>query len=333
MKRHLGIVFVVLCFLLNIGWSAGESALKKSVIPKNGCYTGVYIESQFIKDFEDMVGKKITIVMNYSHINTGTEDLPVSLMNALWKLGHYSMFTLQPETWTLQEIIDGKYNTFIKKVAKQSAEFGKPLFLRWMHEMNGNWYIWSGEKNGAGKLDGYGDPKKPDGPERYVDAWRHIYKIFEKEGAKNVIWVWCPNDETHLGEWNNFENYYPGDEYVDWLGIDSYNWGTTSVIPGSRWKSFSEMFSPLYSRMEAINKDKPFMIGEFATTETGGSKPDWIKDAFVQMKKKFPRFKAFIWFSIYKETDWNLDSSEESLDAFYDAMKNPYYLGHINGVK
>jgi hypothetical protein len=306
-----------------------DDSLKKSVIPKNGCYTGAYVNDVFIKDFEEMAGKNFSIVSIYFSINTGTEDLPVDYLKAFWKLGHYSAYTMEPNAWTLREIIDRKHDSYLKKIATQAKKFGKPFFLRWMHEMNGNWYAWSGSKNGGAETSSYGDPKKPDGPERYVDAWRHIYKLFQKEGVKNAIWVWCPNEDIHLGEWNNIENYYPGDEYVDWLSMDGYNWGTTSYVPGSVWRSFSEIFKPVYDAMGKFNSDKPIMIGEFASTESGGNKAAWIKDAFKQLKKNFPRIKAFVYFSIYKETDWLIDSSDESADAFAEAMKDPFYLEHI----
>jgi beta-mannanase len=326
--KHLILVLVSYYLFLGMLWSTDSDLLKKSVIPKSGCYTGAYPGDMFIKDFEDLVGKKVTLVSVYLPIDSGMEDLPIDYIKAFWKLGHYTVCTMELNAWTLQEMIDGKHDGFFKKIAVQAKKLEKPFFLRWMQEMNGNNYAWSGTKNGGSQTDGYGNPSKADGPERFVDAWRHIYKIFDKEGVKNAIWVWCPNEDIHAGSWNNIENYYPGDEYVDWLSMDAYNWGTKGNFEGTKWRGFSEIFRPIYNTMEKLNKDKPMLVGEFASTESGGNKAEWIKDAFKQIKNNFPKIKGFIYFGLYKETDWNLDSSDATLDTFYEAMKDPYFLEH-----
>ncbi len=320
--------FTALMFFTLSAACAGEPSIinKSDFIPDNGCYTGIFTGGESIVAVEKRMKVKFAINMVFSSFQTGNESLPLGFIEANWALGHLSSFTIEPQLWTLQEIIDGKHDNSFKRWAGDAAKFGKPIMIRPMHEMNGNWYAWSGVKNGGGETKGYGDPSKPDGPERYVDAFRHIHRIFDEAGAANIIWVWCPNDDVGQNEWNGpwnrIANYYPGDEYVDWLGMDVYNWGDGA---GFIWRDFSSMYSGIYYDMEAINKDKPMLIGEFASEDDGSRKAGWMKDAFFQIRNNFKRIKAFVWFNIYKERKWPIDSSPESLKAFQEAMNDPYF--------
>jgi beta-mannanase len=246
------------------------------------------------------------------------------------------------ENHTLDAIMDGVYDEYFTGWAQRVAAFGKPIFLRWGHEMNGDWYLWGGENNGGGATDGYGDPDEPDGPERFVDAYRYIHDLFVANGAENVLWVWCPNApfstmDISYGStgWNNAENYYPGDEYVDWLCFDGYNWGTSSFGQqfNSRWSSFDEIFRESYERLQGISEEKPIIIGEFSSTEDGGDKAAWVADAFERLELDYPQIKAIIWFHIAKETDWRIDSTPESLEAFRAALEgNEYWLSSWPGM-
>jgi hypothetical protein len=224
----------------------------------------------------------------------------------------------------LQAILNGEYDDYIREFARDAVAFKRPLLLRWGHEMNGDWYAWSGKRNGGAKTDAYGDPKKADGPERYADTFRYLHKIFDEEKATNVLWVWCPNVAMAgaLGEpWNAYPNYYPGDEYVDWLCVDGYNWGTSQSW--SSWQSFDQIYQPSYLQLQALNASKPIMIGEFASTEKGGDKAAWIIDTFKRIPTAYPQIRMVFWFSINKETDWRIDSSETSLKAFQKALADP----------
>ena len=240
----------------------------------------------------------------------------------------------------LEAIIDGKYDDYLDSWAKGMNAFGKPVLLRFGHEMNGDWYPWSGILNGGGTLDGYGDPAVADGPERFVDAYRHIHDRFSQNGVDNVLWVWCPNApfstmENALGAWNKAAAYYPGDEYVDWMCFDGYNWGTSAFGQGfnARWTSFDEIFASSYAELQAINAEKPIIIGEFSSTEEGGDKAAWITDTFQKIRNDYPQIRAIIWFHISKETDWRINSSEAVLEAYRNAISEDYWLSEWPGMK
>ncbi len=90
------------------------------------------------------------------------------------------------------------------------------------------------------------------------------------------------------------------------------------------------MYSAPLQELESVNHDKPVLIGEFASEDNGSSKGEWMKDTFYQIKNHFPRIKAFIWFNIYKERKWPIDSSDASLKAFREAMSDNYFIQDVN---
>jgi len=154
---------------------------------------------------------------------------------------------------------------------------------------------------------------------KYVAAYRHIHDIFEARGATNVVWAWCPN-VTDSPDAPPAMAYYPGDRYVDWTGVDGYNWGTSD--PDFQWQSFGRLFSDIYA--ELAEKGKPILIGEMASDEVGGSKASWIDGVVPTLKTKFPLIKAFVWFDIDKERHWQIDSSPSSLAAYARMANDPY---------
>jgi endoglucanase len=156
---------------------------------------------------------------------------------------------------------------------------------------------------------------------------------FKAQGADNVKWLWVPHGpSTDRSEesWNQVANYWPGDEYVDWIGLDGYNFYPQDPWGGERpLRDFDNCFRQLYDDCAQLG-DQPMMIAEFGTgefTSEGFDKADWITDAFQKIKTDYPRVRIFTWFHINKELDWRVNSSPAALRAFQEAMKDPYYIG------
>ncbi|MFC3965396.1 glycoside hydrolase family 26 protein [Nocardia jiangsuensis] len=164
--------------------------------------------------------------------------------------------------------------------------------LRFAHEFNGGWYPWSGD------------------PASYVRAWRRIHDLIAAE-APGVRWIWAPNAPFAQApvEW------YPGDDYVDVLGLDGYNWGTAR--PGSRWVEPAELFGPALAALRELGK--PVLVTEVGCAEAGGSKPDWITE-LVALLAADPAVIGFVWFDHDKETDWRLCSSPAAARAMAAAL-------------
>lgn len=216
--------------------------------------------------------------------------------------------------FSLGSIINGTYDSYIRQWATDARNWGHPFFLRFDDEMNGHWYPWSEQING-------------NQPGQFVAMWRHVHAIFTEVGATNVTWVWCPNSEFDGSL--PLESLYPGDSYVDWVGVDAYNWGTNPAKPDV-WLPFSQVFAPIYTHLGTLAPSKPIMIAETASTEYGGSKAAWITDGLTtQLPQTFPRVKAFVWFNWNSDgEDWTIETSPAAQAAFSAGIALPYYAAN-----
>lgn len=216
----------------------------------------------------------------------------------------------QPD-FSLSTIINGQHDEFIRQWATQAREWGHPFFLRFNWEMNGWWFPWNEGVNG-------------NRPGEYILAWRHVHDLFTEVGAQNVTWVWCPN--VINPKTIPLVSLYPGDEYVDWLCMDGYNFGTHPSDP-DRWRSFGVLFRETYAALQDLSPTKPIMIAETASTEEGGSKASWIWNAFAHdLPELFPEIKAVVWFNWnIHGMDWVIESSPSSQEAFVRSIASHYY--------
>jgi beta-mannanase len=262
--------------------------------------------------FENSVGSKLEIFLWYQSI---IEDFDIELANWLWERGTKVELAFEPRipsqsstdqpNYRLRNISSGQHDEDLYRWANQLKNFGRPVYFRPMSEMNGNWTSWAGEANGNSPAD-------------FIPAWQHIHDIFTQVGATNVVWVWSPNrDGDEDAALSTFTRYYPGANYVDYVGLNGYNWGSMYNTPSwnSEWQNFDEVFGPSYRVFTRLT-DKPIVIAETASTDVGGSKAQWIKDSFLTARAEYPRIKAIVWFNINKETDWRIESSAASLNAF-----------------
>jgi len=201
----------------------------------------------------------------------------------------------QPEL-SLKAISGGALDTYLHTYARNAKAFGRTIWLRPFHEMNGDWYPWGGTVNGNTPAD-------------FITTWKHVKDIFTAEGATNVKFVWCPNtDSVPNTTANAISAYWPGDGYVDYMALDGYNWG------GSVWRSFNGVFAAGYKTVTALSA-KPLFIAETACTDAG-DKAAWVTDMFKVIPQSLPRIVGVTWFSANKEHDWRADSSTAILGAF-----------------
>jgi hypothetical protein len=170
-------------------------------------------------------------------------------------------------------------------------------------EMNGAWVPWAVGNCGNTASD-------------FVGFWKYVVDKFRREKAP-VVWIWSPN-VRHWGETTTFASVYPGDDYVDFLGIEGYNWGSSQSW--SVWQSFKEVFLTSYNDLIGLSK-KNIIITEMASTEIGGNKAQWILDMFTDLKSTFPQISAITWFNMNKETDWRINSSIASENAFKEGVR------------
>jgi hypothetical protein len=210
------------------------------------------------------------------------------------------------DTQFLDMINSGEFDGLFRRWASEAADDGQRLLYRFGFEFNGDWFSWSGR------------------PAVFAECWRRIHGIFQEAGATNVEWVWCPNVSSHPSTpENDMHHYWPGSEYVDWVGLDGYNWGDDHD-EWHRWSPFDEIFKSPLDEFAHRYPEKPIIIGEFASVPGEGQRQaDWIRDAFESIQR-YPKVKAVVWFNYDKrregEHNWRLDSSPESLQAFRETF-------------
>lgn len=206
-------------------------------------------------------------------------------------------------------IANGLADDYLHSWARDAAAWGKPFYLRFAWEMNGDWTPYSPGQNGNTARD-------------YVAMWRHAHDIFAQEGATNARWVWCPNSDSPLGV--PMTTVYPGDAYVDYLGFDAYNWG--ALEPSwSTWGNARDFFKPPYDTLTGLSS-KPIIVCETGSTEVGGDKGAWIRQAFADIPTYFPRITAIVWFD---GGGWGVNTSPGSLAAYRDVVTWPAYQGQL----
>ena len=291
---------------------AGANGASALLVPAQGALLGAFVGTGTLAGFEAELGRQIAI--NHNFVGWSQDWTP--MLSSLAAGGRIPLVTW--EAWDgsvgapLTNITGGTYDSMITTRAQAVKAFGEKFFLRWGHEMNGNWYPWAGANNGANLA----------ATTTFISAYRHIHDLFVAAGATNALWVFCPNVASVPGDsWNQWQNYYPGDAYVDWVGFDGYNWGTVQTT--STWQTFAAIAGSIYPSLAA--KGKPIMIAETASAEQGGDKAAWIAGILPAMKTMFPAVKGLVWFQMNKETDWRVDSSPSAATAFISLARDPYF--------
>ncbi len=241
-------------------------------------------------------------------------------------------------TITLEQILDGTWDGALRAWARAARADPRPLLVDFAVEPNGDWFDYSGVYHGAGRTDGYGDPAVPDGPERWRDAYRHLIDLFRAEGVYNVTWFFHPDVySTPEQTWNAPAAYYPGDDYIDWIGISAY--GPQTPAEWRDWPDgnrLSDILAERAAAVRAISGRKPLALLEFGVAEDPADprhKPDWIADAFRTLAARRPlAFDAVAWW----HEDWQnddgshsrlrIDSSAASLAAFRAGLADPVFV-------
>jgi mannan endo-1,4-beta-mannosidase len=296
-------------------------------------FYGLYTEqSPFNWSEVDSVSRLVGKVPSMAgYFGSGDEAFRAGAVVSSWRRGMLPLLTweLRPKAdmgpgggqavrpgYSLADIATGSLDTYLTTYAHQVAALGLPMAIRLDHEMNGSWYPWSIYTQVNGR-DGR------TGAEWYRLMWQHVHDIFTRAGATNVIWVWSPNIIT----WSrsDFRNFYPGDDYVDWIGLSGY-YRRTSEQP-----TFDATYGPTLRKLRNQtlfpHAAKPILLSEIGATENGGSKVTWINDLFASFAKpENADLVGFCWFNNIVTSspgdpsavtnDWRIRSSKAAVAAF-----------------
>jgi hypothetical protein len=305
-------------------------------------YTEDEVRDARITAFEELAGHKLAWVY-FSQLWYRGMHFPRERVLTIWRHGAVPYVAFLPATgvfygpgrkqrnperrYTLQRIIDGGFDPQLRAWAHGARDLGVPLLLSFGAEVNDEWGTWNARWNGADQTDGYGDPTYPDGAERYRDAYRHLVTLFRKEGTTNVTFVFHVDSYRPYHAWNTLDLYWPGDSYVDWLGISDY--GTLDPrVPMSQFSRKLDV-SGVYRTLTRLSK-RPAAIVEMGTVDNAAhEKPGWIRNAFRALRSgKYRRIRAATWWNMDSGQNTRIDSSPDSLEAFREGVSGSFFSAH-----
>jgi hypothetical protein len=304
-------------------------------------YYGMYTEqAPFNWATFDATSAKVGISPNVVGYFSGwDENFRANAVTRSWQQGRLPMMTWESRpidagndtvdapAYSLPNIIRGDFDAYLHQYAKDIVSTGLPLAIRLDHEMNGIWYPWA-------ETDGQGRSINGNNVGDYVKMWRHVHDIFQQEGANDlVVWVWAPNIVNNLPATHKapgyLESLYPGDAYVDWVGLSGY---LRPPYKADNDFSFDYTFKASLDKLRSITS-KPILLAEVGASETGGHKATWITSFFQALGE--PENKdiiGFSWFNLavtsYVEgvratNDWRIDSRADTLSAFITGLTRP----------
>ena len=348
------------CFIIggrSLPMAYGLQEETKIVPPPKGVYHSALtgfggLEDEIIVkkilDFEHLVGKNITWAYFSNNWNESGIHFPAAAVKAIHSLGVVPFLRIMPRTsnyveghkdqkYTQDAIISGLFDDGqdgIKQWMIDAKKTGIPIMVDIEPEMNGEWIPWSGILN------------NPGGPQKYVQVYRHIVNLSRQMNVTNITWafhIFPPEDTGDLTSnqpWNNVANYYPGDSYVDWIGISAYG----SFERGTDWESFTSIMDHSYPVMANLgNKTKPIAVFEWATLEDPamGNKSQWINDTLTSMlNNRYPRLKAISYWNeawddcpenchngeIHKIVNLKIDSDPQALAVYRKLIASPFFV-------
>ncbi|MGH9024142.1 MAG: glycoside hydrolase family 26 protein [Acidimicrobiia bacterium] len=276
------------------------------LVPEKGALFGAHVQYGIlnlgaqvaVERLETQIGRRLDI----DHYYTSWKS-PFPGWREAWDISSGRIPFISWAKTSTSAVNSGKYDAMIRARAVGLKALGKTVFLEWFWEM-----------------DGARNRSYAKSPASFISAWKRTHKIFEKERVDNVAWVWCPNASGFLtGE---APKWYPGDDYVDWICADGYNWA-----PGRSdddWRSFVSIFQPFYDW--ASTRSKPLLVGEYGVQERGrGEKAQWFEEARAALKDNFPNILGIVYFNADLLYDWRVNTSKASLEAFRGMGLDRYF--------
>ena len=255
-------------------------------------------QQAMILDFESAVGRTQGIDMWYEPWGNTFPN-----WREQWDFANGRIPMISWGKTTTTDVTAGTYDAYIRARADGIKALGKPIFLRWFWEMDGS-------RNATLAVS----------PSAYIAAWKYIRNIFAQEGATNVAWVWCPNASSFKD--GSGPAFYPGDDAVDWVCSDGYNWYPD---PGRSYESFSSKFTAFHDW--AVARGKPAMVGEYGSQQMeAGRRAQWFDEAHQALKTRLSGILAVVYFHSHTSThDWQVTPEPDALAAFSAMGLDPYF--------
>ena len=207
--------------------------------------------------------------------------------------GAVPLVQMDPRNINITAITAGVYDTYLDTFADAVADFGQQtgqgVVIGFGHEPNASWYSW-----------GYTHVS----PAVWVAAWQHIVQVFRSQNAYDVTWLWTINQLTSV----SIQDYYPGSDYVTWVGIDAYYRNSTAT--------FSSVFGPTMAAVQQYGK--PILLSETAAPP-GPDQVRQIRSLFAGILSR--QILGFVWFDEDSREAWRLEDHTAAISAFRQAAK------------
>jgi Glycosyl hydrolase family 26 len=255
--------------------------------------------SGIVGTFLDWSTTKASSIVNYANWANGRKAVPMMDLHP-------------PRDVSLASIAAGSQDATLTADAKALHAWNRPFMLRLFPEMNGPWEGYAPGVNGQTSA-------------QFIAAWRHVYRLFQSNGATKVKFVWNPDKEIN-GEAYSYRQLWPGAAYVNWVGLDVYNSNNTA---SGTYPSAHMALAPSVKAIRQLTS-LPLMVAEIGVADYAG-KPHWIKRSFLGMSKL--GVKAAVWFNEVGKSNWRLDSSNAALAATKAALQGSSVVwpGHNKG--
>jgi hypothetical protein len=304
--------------------------------PKSGVLLGVYSHDPV--QFQQTTGKRHPLHAVF------VDWLPRSSVHGEWGTAqsqarsadvlevHWSATEWRPdggiERLSSGAVAAGAGDAHLLRGARVLRGVGKPVLLRWAAEMNGYWHTYSAFDQDGSRRDAARSTVA------YKRAFKRVRIIFRgptrsavnrnlkraglrslrapsggRVGAPNVAFVWAPNISSNpKNSQNEPSDYYPGDAYVDWVGVDVYDDGS--------W----DLTRPVLDRHYSRHPKKPFIISEWGVVSDSDN-PEFINDMFAWMRAH-PRVGASQWYDLSEQ----LQSHDGARAAYSDQIRGSTFL-------
>jgi Glycosyl hydrolase family 26 len=274
----------------------GLPTLIAATLPPQPVVFGDQRPSLFLRKLrESQLGVRSGIVASFATWAAG-ESFPADHAATIRADGAVPMLSWGPHDVTLAQLNAGDQDAYITQWAQDAAAYGNPVLLRLFPEINCGWSDWSVGTNGNTAAD-------------LVNAWRHVVGIFRAVGADNVRWIWNVGYSCN----SDLQPIWPGADWVDYTGIDVYNWGDSTAA------SADAHLLPMLGTVKTLAPTVPVMLPEVGANRAHGSQGPWLAELFRVAAAQ--GIVAIVYFdenrSATAHPDWRLGSD----DAFLPRLR------------
>ena len=309
---------------LTVTWAPPGPPVSDRLVPREGAWWGSY-PGQAAGDVEAreaVYGRQVDILHRYHDWDdswpTPQEQVYAAQGRFLFEGWESRVFGGATICWA--DIAAGAHDAAIDAQAQRLAAFGSRLFVGFMHEPEDN--------VGPCQPGAVNDSKADMGSAgQFTAAWRHVVERV-RPVAPNVVWVASFMGHDPAFSWA----LYPGDDVVDWLAWDPYNWANCAGRARDSWRSLQQAAQPMYAHLDAVGNTKPRMLGEYGSHDDPamGSKEQWLRDVPATLRTAMPKVRAVVYFDRVDTRvpgdpcAWLADSSAQARAGFAAAGADPY---------